>query len=52
MQKTSNYQLSQYEASDRLTREAVNADNLTLDTAIAALAAAAGNCRVEYGTYN
>lgn len=54
MQKTSNYQLSQYEASDRLTCEAVNADTRVVDAAlarVAAVAAAAGNCFVEYGTY-
>lgn len=54
MQKTSNYRLSQYGADDRVTREAVNADNRVIDAAlagVAAVAAAAGNCRIETGTY-
>ena len=34
MQKTANYQLSQYEADDRVTREDFNADNAAIDAAL------------------
>ena len=39
MKKTPNYQLSQYEATDRVTREAFNADNAVIDAALAGIAA-------------
>ena len=35
MQHTTNYQLNQYEADDRVTREALNADNAKIDSALA-----------------
>ena len=36
MNHTTNYQLSQWEAEDRVTRERVNADNAAIDTALKA----------------
>lgn len=66
MQHTTNYNLSQYDATDRVTRDAFNADNLAIDAALksvsnaagaaqstanSALAAAAAGCRVVVGTY-
>lgn len=66
MQHTTNYNLSQYDATDRVTRDAFNADNLAIDaalksvsdaagtaqsTATSALAAAVAGCRVVVGTY-
>ena len=49
MQKTANYQLNQWEDSDRVRRSDFNADNAKLDSALAALAAASPNFVV--GTY-
>ena len=61
MNKTTNYQLSQWEKTDRIQMENFNSDNEKIDTALkanadaAAAAAAAlencGNCRIVYGTY-
>ena len=63
MQHTTNYNLSQYDATDHVTRDAFNADNLVIDAALkanadaaagalaAAQAAAAAGCRIVTGTY-
>lgn len=45
MKKTTNYKLSQYDATDRVTRSTFNADNLAIDTAIKAAATAAANAQ-------
>ena len=41
MQHTTNYNLSQYDATDRVTRDAFNADNLAIDAAIKSVSDAA-----------
>ena len=41
MKKTTNYALNQWEAEDRVTREAFNADNAAVDAALKAVADAA-----------
>lgn len=65
MNKTPNYDLNQWEQTDRILMEDFNADNAKIDTAlsaeqtaretaVAALNAAVakcGNCRIVYGTY-
>ena len=59
MQYTTNYSLSQYDATDRVTRSTFNSDNSKIDTAIknaanaaaAAASAAAAGCRVVTGSY-
>ena len=51
MNYTENYQLNQWDAGDRVLREDFNSDNEKIDAAMAAIAAAAGNCRVKSGTY-
>ena len=61
MDQTTNYQLSQWDAEDRILREDFNADNAKLEQALAAQAeaqnqmqtalAGCGNCKVVYGTY-
>ena len=52
MNHTTNYNLNQWEASDRVTRADFNADNAAIDAAIAAVsAAAAGAPRFVYGSY-
>ena len=48
MQHTTNYNLNQWEAGDRVTRADFNADNAKIDAALAA--AASGGCRVVAGT--
>ena len=45
MQHTTNYNLNQWEAGDRVTREDFNADNAKIDAAIAA------KCEVVFGSY-
>ena len=45
MQYTSNYGLSQYEATDRVTRTAFNSDNAKLDAALKSAADAAANAQ-------
>ena len=47
MNHTTNYNLPQWEDTDRVTRTDVNAAMSTIDAAIAGV----GNCRVAYGTY-
>ena len=42
MQHTTNYNLSQYDATDRVTRDAFNADNLAIDAALKRVSDAAG----------
>ena len=63
--KTTNYQLNQWEPTDQVLRTDFNADNAKLDTALAGLAAkgteleadlaaaaaGAGNCQMELFTY-
>ena len=49
MQHTTNYNLSQYEAADIVTRADFNADNLAIDAALAGLAG--GGVKIAYGTY-
>ena len=61
MNKTANFQLTQWEKTDRILMEDFNSDNRKIDTALKAsadaVAAAAaalencGNCRIVYGTY-
>ena len=62
---TENYGLCQWEATDQVLREKFNQDNakvdetlktladkdITLERAVAAVAAAAGNCQMELITY-
>ena len=43
MEKTSHYQLNQWDKEDRILMEDFNADNLKLDTALAAVASAAAS---------
>ena len=49
MQHTTNYNLNQWEASDRVTRADFNADNAKIDAALAA--AASGGAKIAAGTY-
>ena len=61
MNKTTNYQLSQYEPTDRILHTDFNADNSKIDAALKANAdaaaalqtavAGAGNCKIVYQTY-
>ena len=61
MNKTANFQLTQWEKTDRIMMEAFNRDNAAIDTALkgnadkaAALQtalASCGNCKIVYGTY-
>ena len=61
MNQTSNYQLNQWDAEDRILREDFNADNAKIETALAGMAgtltehaaalAAVGNCKIVYGSY-
>ena len=52
MNYTSNYQLHQWEASDRVARADFNADNQKLDAALAAIAASAlGGAQLAVGSY-
>ena len=56
MNQTSNYQLNQWDAADRILREDFNADNAKIETALAGMAAAqnelaaqianCGNCKI------
>ncbi len=47
MKETSNYQLNQWEKTDRILMEDFNRDNARIDAALAA----AGNCRIATGSY-
>lgn len=57
MEQTMNYQLSQWDAEDRILREDFNADNAKIEAALslvaeqAALVTHCGNCQLFYGTY-
>ena len=61
MNKTANFQLTQWEKTDRILMEVFNSDNEKIDTAlksnadgVAALQtalASCGNCKIVYGTY-
>lgn len=52
MDHTTNYDLNQWEADDRVTRADFNADNQKLDAALAAIAAAAsGGAKIVTGTW-
>ena len=58
MNHTTNYQLSQWESTDRILMSDFNSDNAKIDAAlktnadnIAALEAVKGNCHVSYHTY-
>ena len=61
MNKTANFQLTQWEKTDRILMEEFNSDNEKIDTALKANAdgvaalqtalASCGNCKVVYGTY-
>lgn len=67
MQKTSNYNLNQWESTDPIRREDFNSDNAAIDAAIKAVEsamadkadtatvttqlAACGNCRIVIGSY-
>ena len=53
MAETGNYQLKQWESTDRILMEDFNADNAKVDQALGALAATVagcGNCNVVYGS--
>ena len=47
MTKTTNYQLNQWEKTDRILMDDFNSDNAKIDAAMAGF----GNCKIEYGTY-
>lgn len=61
MAETGNYQLNQWEKTDRIQMEDFNADNLKTDqalakqrdeiTALTAAVALCGNCQIVYGSY-
>lgn len=54
MKQTAKFKLSQWDAADRILMQDFNADNLKIETALAAHAAALtarGNCRMETQTY-
>ena len=61
LQQTSNYQLSQWDAEDRIQRADFNSDNAKVDaalkaqsdeiTALTAAVALCGNCKIMYGSY-
>ncbi len=61
MKQTSNYQLNQWEKTDRILMEDFNEDNRKIDEALAeekaaretltAAMAMYGNCKIEYGSY-
>ena len=54
MKQTAKFKLSQWDAADRILMQDFNADNLKIETALAAHAAALtarGNCRMETFTY-
>ena len=61
MNKTANFQLTQWEKTDRIMMEDFNRDNEKIDTALKASAdgvaalqtalASCGNCKIVYGTY-
>ena len=61
MKKTTNYQLNQWDKSDRIQMEDFNADNLKIEQALAehseaqaemmAALTKCGNCRIVYGSY-
>lgn len=51
MNTTANYQLNQWEASDRVSREDFNADNQKIDAALAAVPHAASGVYYGTGTY-
>ena len=61
MNKTANFQLTQWEKTDRIMMEEFNSDNEKIDTALKASAdgvaalqtalASCGNCKIVYGTY-
>ena len=61
MNKTANFQLTQWENTDRILMEEFNSDNEKIDTALKASAdgvaalqtalASCGNCKIVYGTY-
>ena len=54
MAETGNYQLKQWEKTDRIQMEDFNADNAKTDQALGSLAATVagcGNCEIVYGSY-
>lgn len=57
MQKTENYQLNQWDSTDRIMMEDFNADNVKIEAALAGVAEQAalisqcGNCKIVYGSY-
>ena len=54
MNYTENYQLNQWEPTDRVLREDFNSDNAKLETALSEMAAQMagfGNCRMAVGSY-
>ena len=54
MNKTPNYQLNQWEKSDRIQMEDFNADNAKIEAVLEAQAVAianGGNCKIASGTY-
>ena len=61
MNKTANFQLTQWEKTDRIMMEDFNRDNAAIDTALKGSAdkaaalqtalASCGNCKIVYGTY-
>ena len=51
MNKTPNYQLNQWEASDKVQRVDFNADNAKIDAALGTLTEFMSKDRTAYGTY-
>ena len=52
MNHTTNYNLNQWEADDRITREDFNADNAAIDAALKTIAdSAEGGTEIAFGTY-
>ena len=61
MNKTANFQLTQWEKTDRIMMEDFNRDNAAIDAALKSSAdgvaalqtalASCGNCKIVYGTY-
>ena len=52
MQRTTNYHLTQWDATDKISREDFNADNAAIDAALSALAIGGVGAPWETGTIN
>ena len=51
MTKTTNYQLNQWDATDRVLRTDFNSDNQKIEEALEALQGEKGNCDIASGSY-